>query len=338
MKHAYIPANLDLVSILESNPPKFPFDKEKLIYLLGNLVKLKVWQKSNTEEEKTEFIPLNSTYLQRKIYFYNYYLSYLVDNKILETNGRYVPGETSRGYKLTSKYEEQEFIRVPITSFALTRKRIDQVTKELHLKRRYGYLTQWFNKKLLIDNISAEAYLKKLMEREGKDGDEKFIMKYRYRQISVDRIHNSDFEYTVDDTVRRFHSNLTNLKSGLRNLLTYDGKSLCSIDVKNSQPFISTILFNPEFYLKEEGKLNLITLSPQFYKEIESSLPEILSLLPKLSSPIMLVKYHESHASNDLELYCTLVDKGRFYPYMSEEYEKRTGNKLNVNIPEEKKS
>jgi hypothetical protein len=51
----------------------------------------------------------------------------------------------------------------------------------------------------------------------------------------------------------------------------------------------------------------------------------------------MLVKSHEGHASNDLELYCTLVDKGRLYPYMSEEYEKRTGNKLNVNIPEEKK-
>ena len=51
----------------------------------------------------------------------------------------------------------------------------------------------------------------------------------------------------------------------------------------------------------------------------------------------MLVKDDESQCSTDLELFCTLVDKGRMYQYISEKYKAKTGVLLDVNKPEEKK-
>jgi hypothetical protein len=53
---------------------------------------------------------------------------------------------------------------------------------------------------------------------------------------------------SVDPNVHRFHSNLTCMKSIYRNLLTYDGQKLVSIDIKNSQPYLSTKLLDPKFW------------------------------------------------------------------------------------------
>ena len=92
------------------------------------------------------------------------------------------------------------------------------------------------------------------------------------------------YHLSVDDNVKRFHSILTNIKSELRQYITYDGKKLCAVDVKNSQPFISTVLFRPGFYenseknanfLKEQ-KITLEQISPIIYQSILKYIPSIL--------------------------------------------------------------
>lgn len=338
MRVVYIPSNLDLVNLLKSHPPEIKCHPDNFKYLIGIIVRQKVLYKKNNEgNEVSEYIPLNSTILQARMRNYHHHLRYLIENGVLETDGIYIPGEKSRGFKLAEKYECQEYVREELTYFPLIRKNPEDLSKKRKLEREYGYLTRWFNQGLQIDRQGAENYLKELLAIEEEKGDSKAQKKYQMRRISIDKIYHGDFDYTVDDTGKRFHSNLTNLKSSLRNFITYSGETLCSIDVKNSQPFISTILFNPDFYKKENGKLNLYTLSPNYYSECVSFLPEILSILSPFSSPIMLVKSDETQASSDLELYCTLVDKGRLYPYISERYEERTGVKLNPNVPEEKK-
>ena len=50
----------------------------------------------------------------------------------------------------------------------------------------------------------------------------------------------------------------------------------------------------------------------------------------------MLVKSNEEEAGNDLERYCTLVDKGRLYNYISDQYHAATGTRYDVNVPAEK--
>jgi hypothetical protein len=51
----------------------------------------------------------------------------------------------------------------------------------------------------------------------------------------------------------------------------------------------------------------------------------------------MLVKDDETQCGSDLELYCTLVDKGRLYPYLSRKFEEETGIRLDLNKIEEKR-
>jgi hypothetical protein len=73
-----------------------------------------------------------------------------------------------------------------------------------------------------------------------------------------------NFYYSVDDNVGRFHSNLTNIKKELRNYITYDDQKLVNIDIKNSQPFFSTLLFNTAFYEEESENISLYDIPTVF--------------------------------------------------------------------------
>lgn len=57
-----------------------------------------------------------------------------------------------------------------------------------------------------------------------------------------------DYRYTVDDTGNRLHTNLTNLPAEVRNFITYAGRPLVSIDIRNSQPYMSLALFERKFW------------------------------------------------------------------------------------------
>ena len=62
------------------------------------------------------------------------------------------------------------------------------------------------------------------------------IDQLNHAKISAEKIGRQDYYLLHDDNVYRFHSNLTNMRSVIRNAVTYDGQKLISIDIKNSQP------------------------------------------------------------------------------------------------------
>jgi hypothetical protein len=336
MKYVYLPSNLGLVSLLQQNPPAFRFHTEDFVYLVGTIVRLQVQIKSNTEENEEGFVNLKSTYLQEKVRNYNRCLEYLIENGIVDRD-YYIPGVKSFGYRLTEPYATQGYTRHRLTLKRLLKKTDEEKKRERFVRKHYGYLVQWFNPRLQIDYAGAKAYLDNLLEREQKEGVDNALRKYHSRLNAVQRIHDRDFKCSVDDTSFRFHSNLTNLKSELRSFVTYDGKTLCSIDVKNCQPFLSTLLFSPSFYSTEEGTFSLFSISPTLYQSISTSISSILNLLPTLSSSIMLVKQGISEASTDFERYFTLADQGELYPYLSHVYSDMTGKHYNLDIPDEKR-
>jgi hypothetical protein len=278
MKTVYLPSYLDLDVLLTEHPPTFKCDKEKLRYIIGTVVRLKTLYKKSTEETESEFVPLNSTVLQSRIHDYSLYMKYLVDCDVMVCDNYYECGKKSLGYKLSDAYAERGFTCQKLNKFSLTRKTVFEVGKERWLKRNYGFLIKWFDDQLAIDADGAKEYLQKLCERETKAGDKRAKIKHHLRAVAVEKIKRKDFDYTVDDTAFRFHSNLTNLKSELRNYLSYKNEQLCSIDVKNSQPFISTLLFDKSFYSQTKGGLNLYTLSKPIYWEVEPFIANILSL------------------------------------------------------------
>jgi len=281
-------------------------------------------------------------------------LEYLVKIGVIEVknNGQYIPKEhKSRYYKLNDEYLKYEWGLIEVNKKSLVSKRKDDVEAYEKMHEEYGYLIKWFNDKLQINYARSYAMLNHLMEIEG-DGDihkkEKDKSspweKYLLRLNNLKLLHQGMYRYSVDDKVRRFHSNLTNLKSELRNYITYDGHQLCAIDVKNSQPFISIALFNPEFYNISGQTLNLRQIHSNIYYSTLKSIPTILSTINPNNITnsfyyIMLVNpaQLEDKETTDIQRYCYLSDKGLLYKFISEKYFIKTGKKLDVNIPAEKR-
>jgi hypothetical protein len=238
MKHGFVPANLNLNEIIQTNPPDFKYEIEYFHYIISTIITLPSYNKGFLEKE---FVPIKAQLLQRRIRTYKLHLDYLIENNIIETDNHYIPNEKSKGFKLNDLYIESELEEIRFTILSLTRRLPEEVTKQRYVERNYKYLTRWFNSSLQIDVDNATKFLSILRDNELKEGIKNTQYRFKSREISIRNFAATNFSYSIDRTAYRFHSNLTNLKSELRQYLNYNGETLCSIDIKNSQPFISTI-------------------------------------------------------------------------------------------------
>jgi len=91
------------------------------------------------------------------------------------------------------------------------------------------------------------------MEKNLTEGEASYQEKFNSYTVSLLLIHDKKNLplFSVDSTAGRLHTNLTNLKSDLRNYLTYDGKTLVAVDIRNSQPYLSLALFRKDSYCRE---------------------------------------------------------------------------------------
>jgi hypothetical protein len=110
---------------------------------------------------------------------------------------------------------------------------------------------------------------------------------------SATRIINGDFTYCRDNTSGRFHSNVTNMDKQLREFLRCKGEPLVNIDIKNSQPYLSTII------LTDPGKVSNMTKNPAFAMLLQS------------------LKYKDNE---DVKKYIHLVVSGQLYEFLMNEF------------------
>jgi hypothetical protein len=128
----------------------------------------------------------------------------------------------------------------------------------------------------------------------------------RYRAVqAINKIADKKFYYNVDNNIGRFHSNLTNLNKELRNFITYKGQQLVNVDIKNSQPLLSTLLLDTEFY--NPNSLCNITTIPG-YKLLLSN-----TYYSYTSTTIMVVKTLKQSYNQDINTYIEFVNSGSFY-------------------------
>jgi hypothetical protein len=283
-KKVYLPANLNIDSHIEQYPPIHitNFEKEKLVYFLSLILSVPANNKK-LSKEKSDWVPLHSQLLIKYIgKDYKQYINYALGDaypnereaKLIKTDNYFISGKKSKGYSFISSYgNHDQIIETTLTFKPLLRKlrkaTFDQQERVIAL---YPNLVKWFNhKKLRIDATHAREYANLLLKWEGKKSYDQMMYLFNkpgaitqkehkefderpslQRQrlnylTNINRIEEGDFFLGVDNNVRRFHSNLTNLKSELRYFITYDGQKLVSIDVKNSQPFLCISLFNSSF-------------------------------------------------------------------------------------------
>ena len=335
MNHLYwkIPSSIDLESLLKKYPPKFK-KQYKIDYFYHFIELLCEMMEYNDLDGNGGYVNLNSTLMQSIVHNYNEYLNYLLEHRIIRTDKKYIPGAKSMGYVLNKLHFDSEIQLIKIQSFVIKRNRAKKkraLEQEMKVtSNKYFYLTKWFNEKLQIDAEGAMSKLEELFPkptgaiRGVRKGKANRMTKKYSAKLAIQRLINHDYYYSVDDKVGRFHSNLTNLKKELRHYITYDGKTLVNVDIKNSQPLLSSILFDPSFYsTKKKGRcVNLYDFPSSFKYLVNNNLHTYTHTI------IMLVKTLESIDNKEVKYFLSMTKSGDFYQKLSKAmYPKHAFNK-----------
>lgn len=289
----HIPKNLDLDKILSNNPPHFKYHRDKFLYIISLMDSIPAQLNDFDFEKNKGFIPISATILQGKIHDYKLYLNYLIENGVLETDGKYSnDGGKSYWFRFTQEYSDDDTIVVTITKYTLIKSivlRSHSKDKDSYLPETpldsVPYLTKWFNDNLQIDKDRANAILLDIRDKELENPETKDYAKRKYniRKMSVDKISNREYSLSIDRTSGRFHSPLTRLKTEVRPCLSYAGEKLVSLDLKNSQPFLSLALLDIDLY--ERNKMQgILSIYNSRYKDITDRNSNVI----KSRSTIML--------------------------------------------------
>ena len=232
--------------------------------------------------------PLKTTYIRKLVPQGDRYLFALIDLGIIERSGIAIKGETSYKYNFASEYYSK-YISLPLRNAKLKR-RIEQAQEGLRKEAA----------KSIRGNSEQVIYLKQLTIA---DGYNEFIKSNysaqtkQYNDIigSATRIINGAIIYKRDNTSGRFHSNITNMAKGLRPFLRINGEPLINCDIKNSQPYLSTIL------LTDPGKVSWMTKNPAF---------------------ALLLQSLKVSLNQDVKNYIQFVISGQLYEFLMSEFAK----------------
>ncbi len=337
----YLPENLNIFELTNSVPPNFkPYKLDKLCYILHLINAIPLMDKDVQNEE---FVPINAKKLQKKIQNYKKYLDYLeLDLKIIESDNHYIVGEKSKGFRFVEEFRTP-VKTMQVEDFVFRNKLKADKNRKKDSVKHLKFLTKWFNPKLQIDYNFVDEFLKeeyrlKMLDKALWNYDRK-SKKHKspenqmvHAQMSAERLKWQDHSLVLDDNVYRLHTNLTNMPSRIRNAVTYDGQKLISIDIKNSQPYLSTILLSRSFWIEQKnGQNNKNSLSVLFDELQIGVLPSISNKstnklniksinLSHNDSYIMLGDIHKTLVSNGFSDFINLVVKGRLYEYLEEQF------------------
>lgn len=276
-----------------------PEKVNNLLWALEQLIDIKGYNRDCLKEvlsivalhvrKDEEATPLKMTYLKRLVPQGDKYMAALINLGVIERSGYYIPGQVAYNYKFTPQYESKYL------SFALT---------NASLIRRIELAQETIRKeaaKSIRGRSEQVTYLKQLTIADNFDD---FIKSHyanstdQYNAVlsSATRILNGDTaRCSVDDTSGRFHSIVTNMAKGLRPYLRIKGEPLANIDIKNSQPYLSTII------LTNPGKVSHMTKNHAFTMLLQT------------------LKYKDIE---DVKKYIYLVANGQLYEYLMQQFEK----------------
>lgn len=309
------------------------FDKDRLAYLIGLISSIPASDKDSISEDG--FVPIYSKYIQKFFPDYKCYLNYLIRTGVIISNGHYEIGKHSIGYKFQPQYENAGLVKYvyhrknqgneeSATAVPAQTYNKDEDILEDNPLTKMPYLSQWYIGRKLTISPNAEKYAWQIKERKFAAGysnwddnhdrwDEKnkrYFKKYPRSQYNasmhnISAIEMGAYNAKIDSNVHRLHSAITNMQKDYRNFLKYDGNELTAIDISNSQPFLLTILFNPDFWDKNsDAYINI------------GHLPENIQKLfrPSLVSDIR--RHIASTSETDFQNYIREASAGNLYEYM----------------------
>lgn len=214
------------------------------------------------------------------------YLTGLRELNIIVRSGHYIPGESSYKYIFARKYQSR-YISVLLSDQKLIRRihqaRISRLNENSKLLKGHSEQTKCLESLTITDGWSEFIHTNFSVD----------TRRFNLAQSSATRILNGNISYSVDNTSCRFHSNITYMLKGLRSFLRINGEPLANIDIKNSQPYLSTLL------LTNPSKVSGLTKNPDFAR--------LLQTLKVSTSP-------------DVEKYIDLAISGQIYEFLMDEF------------------
>lgn len=222
-----------------------------IIDIIHNLILKYYFKKENS-------FNLNATILKEKYgHLYNYYIQYMVDNKIIELQKNYLKGQNSRVYSICEDILGGEIHRY---------KNVDKILLKKYINRYYqfeidstDFISRDIKDKLINDLYSVKIqYDKSIYFLENIKNDD--ISVYNRNRYSVESINDKHIFYHFDH-YGRVHSNFTILKTFIRkNCLLIDEEETCEIDLPNSQPlFLSKLIKDSQTRWVNSDELSIFT-------------------------------------------------------------------------------
>ena len=243
----FIPRIIDIDKIIIETPITNikKFKRDHLIHIIHLLTEIP----ANKErfDEARGFVPINSQLLKKRIRNYQEYLQYLMDAKIIVSDNYYKVDYKSKGYRFTDEFIS-EVTNTNITDPILIQKINNDKENLSSTADAYPYLTKHFTEDLKYNYPDALNKLQEETENNIIGKVENPYEKRNYTFLNINRFTDQDFYYSVDNNIGRFHSNFTNMKGDYREFILYNGKNLVSVDISNSQPYLSSILLSQDFY------------------------------------------------------------------------------------------
>lgn len=310
-----IPSAIKLPSILKRNLPSFPYKEDYFYYIIHIICDLMEYI---DPDDQNLWVRLQSKKLQQFNQKYKKYISYLKDQGIIIVHRQYIVAEKSRGYRIASRYYSGKPIEIPIEDFIIKKKwkAILQKKKKDHSLPEYDHLTRWFNPKLEINTKGAFEKINEIFPFRGRPIGSiqgKLLRSRRSGRFkalrAIHRLQYHNFYYHVDSTIGRFHSIFTTLRKELRPFLSYDGKRLVNIDIRNSQPLLSGALLDPQFYNPQNPNFNIFKLNS--LKLITKE--QYYHLEPEILYSIMLGHWPETPYQKEFQQYLSIIQSGNFY-------------------------
>lgn len=319
--HLEIPKNLDVEKLLRENKPRFNYNPNLFYYFIALVFRGNYRKEEN--ERKYFFTRLKSKYLGHFARNYKQYFQFLSKHGVIAIDNHFIEGEKCRGYAF-SPYYQQAAKQITIHDRRIVEKLSNPIisTKKKSWKvptADIPYLSKWFNPKLTIDMKAVKSDLKRMYRKDlSKTYNHKdykayvkhypmsvreyaelvAIKRYNARLRPAIEIHKSIVRATIDSTSGRLHTPLTNLKSELRKHVRYNGEILVSLDLVNSQPFLSGTIFKSENFKSLGLATTIETYNSNFSTE----------------RTITFVKRLTSASNNtDVKLFLEWTENGQFY-------------------------
>lgn len=257
------------------------------------------------KQDEWGYTPLKVAYLRKVIpqTFEKKLREQLLEAGVIETDGYYVEGTKSFGYRLCPKYQTRHK-RVPITNPIIKHNiellRAGDLKK---LSKVHEHLFRQFDRVSIdFEHVVGTVANNPVWEE--------------FSRTALEQLHNKEWTPVVCE-YGRFHTPLTRLLTEARKGLRLDGKQLINLDIANSQPLFLGLLF-----------LQILRKTNSSSRSIEDK--ELLNVIKKLGIDVYpiptrigtpytmgLVNSRE-YLKEDVRKYIELVEKGELYDFFGE--------------------